>query len=377
MPDDNKATLGKKRPAKSHRVGKEIWLVLDSLIYGGIESHVIELASALKAQHYSVRVLLTNKYVRRPPIMQQLRQRGIRVNYISQLSGNHPMPIMQLAVALKRYRPIAVHTHGYKANIYARLARMMSFPHLRLVSTYHAGESKTGKLWLYDWVDRLTSFISDHRFAVSDAILHSLPFAGERINNFVPVSEPSESHQRCAQHIGFVGRLSYEKAADRYVELAEHFPSLTFHLYGDGPEREPLETLANDNVEFSGFVSDMTKVWPKISVLIIPSRFEGLPMAALEAMANGVAVIAMNVGQLGQLIEHGQNGFIAQTEADLVAHLRRWMEMPSVEQQRLLLQARETIMQHYSPQAVLPQILSAYHIDNASPNLRIKLTPHH
>ncbi len=243
MPDDNKGTLGKKRPAKSHRVGKEIWLLLDSLIYGGIESHVIELASALKAQHYSVRVLLTNKYVRRPPIMQQLRQRGIRVNYISQLSGNHPMPIMQLAVALKRYRPIAVHTHGYKANIYARLARMMSFPHLRLVSTYHAGENKTGKLWLYDWVDRLTSFISDHRFAVSDAILHSLPFAGERINNFVPVSELAESHQSCAQHIGFVGRLSYEKAADRYVELAEHFPSLTFHLYGDGPETRAIGDL--------------------------------------------------------------------------------------------------------------------------------------
>lgn len=100
-------------------------------------------------------------------------------------------------------------------------------------------------------------------------------------------------------------------------------------------------------------------------------------MAALEAMANGVAVIAMNVGQLGQLIEHGQNGFIAQTEADLVAHLQSWLEMPSAEQQRLLFQARETIMQHYSPQAVLPQILSSYHIDNAFPNLRIKLTPHH
>ncbi|HAS6349480.1 TPA: glycosyltransferase [Vibrio vulnificus] len=364
----------KANKVEKARQRKEVWLLLDSLVYGGIESHVEQLARALKAQHIAVRVLLTNKYKRRPDIMKNLRHAGVQINYVSQLSGNHPMPVMQLAVALKRYKPLVLHTHGYKANIYARLARMMSFPNLRLVSTYHAGEKKSGKLWLYDLLDRYSSFISDHRFAVSKEILSTLPFSGEQTNNFVSVSEALPKIQ---EKIGFVGRLSYEKAPDRFVELAEHFPSQHFHLFGDGPEREALETLANDNVHFHGFTSDMRSVWPTLSVLVISSRFEGLPMAALEAMANGVAVIAMQVGDLGRLIDDGSNGFLANNEQQLAEALNRWLGMNNHQRQALLATARETIALNYSPQAVLPQLLSAYHIDRKILNLGINLTPHH
>ncbi|ELP5729477.1 glycosyltransferase family 4 protein [Vibrio vulnificus] len=362
------------KKGKQFRQRKEVWLLLDSLVYGGIESHVEQLARALKSQHIAVRVLLTNKYKRRPDIMNNLRQAGVQINYVSQLSGNHPMPVMQLAVALKRHKPLVLHTHGYKANIYARLARMMSFPNLRLVSTYHAGEQKTGKLWLYDLLDRYSSFISDHRFAVSQAILSTLPFTAEQTNNFVSVNESASKTQ---EKIGFVGRLSYEKAPDRFVELAEHFPSQHFHLFGDGPEREALETLANDNVHFHGFASDMATVWSTLSVLVISSRFEGLPMAALEAMANGVAVIAMQVGDLGRLIEDGKNGFLANNEPQLAQALNRWLGMNPKQRRVLLDNARNTIALNYSPQAVLPQLLSAYHIDRKILNLGINLTPHH
>ena len=57
-------------------------------------------------------------------------------------------------------------------------------------------------------------------------------------------------------------------------------------------------------------VSNIAEAWPQIGLLLMPSRAEGLPMAALEALAAGVPVAAARVGAMPDVIRDGENGWL-------------------------------------------------------------------
>ncbi|MEF1340636.1 glycosyltransferase, partial [Vibrio rotiferianus] len=161
-----------KKPAS-----KKIWLLIDSRIFGGIESHILELAKGLKLFGYRPLVIFTNHYDTHSILHQKLSNEHIECAYLDQLSSNGQKKrlFQQLSSAVMQHRPDVIHTHGYKAALVARVAKILSRTFPKLISTFHAGESPTGKVWLYDFVDRYTGFVSNSRFAVSKEIQRKLP----------------------------------------------------------------------------------------------------------------------------------------------------------------------------------------------------------
>ncbi len=106
----------------------------------------------------------------------------------------------------------------------------------------------------------------------------------------------------------------------------------------------------------------MAKIWPRIGLLVMPSRAEGLPMAALEAMAQGIPVLASHVGALHRLINHKVNGWL-ETAGDLSAfeqQICKWHRQPQTVTRSMALNARNTVQQNFSSQAVIPQLLQHY-----------------
>ena len=88
------------------------------------------------------------------------------------------------------------------------------------------------------------------------------------------------------------------------------------HLYGNGENRGGLERWAHrlglaDRVVFEGHVADVEKIWSLNHVLVMPSRIEGLPLAAIEAMLCGRLVVATDVAG-AEVIEEGVTGFLAE-----------------------------------------------------------------
>jgi glycosyltransferase involved in cell wall biosynthesis len=87
------------------------------------------------------------------------------------------------------------------------------------------------------------------------------------------------------------------------------------HLYGEGPMRNGLERLARgvgiwDRVVFEGHVP-VSQIWESNHVLVMPSRYEGLPLAIIEAMLCGRPVIATDVAGHAEVVEDGVTGFLA------------------------------------------------------------------
>jgi len=99
-------------------------------------------------------------------------------------------------------------------------------------------------------------------------------------------------------------------------------------LYGDGPCKDSLEALIHlldlKNVSFGGQLSDVNGIWAKNHALVLPSRFEGLPLVIVEAMLCGRMVITTNVAGNAEYLSEGVNGFIA--EAPTVKLLDEAME---------------------------------------------------
>ena len=87
-------------------------------------------------------------------------------------------------------------------------------------------------------------------------------------------------------------------------------------MVGDGPERHKMEDLSRelkvcDDVSFLGKLKSVVQISALADVFILPSETESFGLAALEAMASGVPIIATNAGGLPEVIEHGVSGFLS------------------------------------------------------------------
>ncbi len=153
-----------------------------------------------------------------------------------------------------------------------------------------------------------------------------------------------------------VARLVPQKGIDVLVRAfaqtscAAQDWSLT--LVGDGPEREALERQVlqaglEGKVHFLGFRSDPQTFLLQAGVFVLPSRFEGMPNALLEAMAAGLAVVVTDAspGPL-EVVEAGVSGLVVPSDepAALANALDRLAAEPQL-RERLGAAARETLRQ--------------------------------
>ena len=153
-----------------------------------------------------------------------------------------------------------------------------------------------------------------------------------------------------------VARLVPQKGIDVLISaLAQSSGAAkdwTLTLVGDGPERERLEQQVQqaglqDRVQFLGFRPDPQTFLLQAGVFVLPSRFEGMPNALLEAMAAGLAVVVTDAspGPL-EVVDDGVSGFVvpADDPQALAAVLETLAGDPEL-RKRLGFSARETLRQ--------------------------------
>jgi glycosyltransferase involved in cell wall biosynthesis len=339
-----------------------IWHLIDSRTIGGAERHIAILLQCLSTRSIAAQAVLYRDYGSNP--------------WLAQLSAaDLPFRILNgsfrsLVQALARDRPHLLHVHGYKAGILGRLpGRLLGIP---VVTTFHSGERSGWPLKLYEWTDEWTSILGE-RVAVSSAVQSRLPLSSTLITNFLPESlVPTET--ALPRHVAFVGRLSAEKGPDLFCALASQAPpGLAWHVYGDGPMRNELEARYADVVTFHGVVPDFNNVWPSIGLLVMPSRFEGLPYAALEALAAGVPILASRVGGLPDAVIEDATGWLFDA-GDLqtaLAKLDRWITLDPAAQAKMRSQCWGHSQARFSEASEMPKLLSVYRKAGYSPGEKL------
>jgi len=214
-----------------------------------------------------------------------------------------------------------IHTHSGRAQTPVRLlgpvlravrvaTRHVAFePSNRVIHGWKYGRGCDGVIAVSEAVRKILL-----RAGVSDSKIEVIT-TGVELPSTLPTAE--ERASACAAlHlgesdfvIGHMGAFTPEKGQDIAVRAAalvrESLPQARFVLAGDGPLAAALRELAQREkarVEFPGFLADRSEFFAALDVFIMPSRAEAWGLAALEAMAHGVPVIASNVGGLQEIV---------------------------------------------------------------------------
>jgi glycosyltransferase involved in cell wall biosynthesis len=336
-----------------------IWQLIDSSTVGGAERHVATLADGLRSSGYPVQVVLLADHTAsrgRNPWLSQLDDARLPYRYLDGSLGG-------LRRALAEGRPELLHTHGYKASILGRLAaRAAGVP---VVSTFHSGERGAFPVGAYEFLDDWTSFLGG-RIAVSETIARRLPFKSVVVPSYVQTAAaaPQGPLPRLA---AFVGRLSAEKGPEVFCRLAvqdirSQPAPLAWHVWGDGPLRAELEAKYSQHVTFHGIATRMDDVWPQVGLLVMPSQFEGVPLAALEAAARGIPVLASRVGGLPSVVSQGVTGWLFEAgNLDAAATgLQAWREVTGRDAAALRRACWAKARDDFSETRWLPDVLAVY-----------------
>ncbi len=122
--------------------------------------------------------------------------------------------------------------------------------------------------------------------------------------------------------VGTVACLKKQKSPLDFIKLAsavkKDFPDTKFILVGDGALRRKVYTLIKklnleEAVILTGWRNDIPLILSCLDVFVLTSRWEGLPIAALEAMAAGVPLVATDTGGIGEVVVNGKTGYLIKT----------------------------------------------------------------
>ncbi|EAR62023.1 glycosyltransferase family 4 protein [Neptuniibacter caesariensis] len=323
--------------------GIRIYQLVDSRSYGGIESHILNLSKWLKRNNLNSEVVFLRDYGAHP-LKQELDRASLRYR-----SLNNSFQL----VSLLKESPSLLCTHGYKAGIIGRLAALSC--KRPVISTFHSGDPGKGRVKLYSLIDRYSAFLCDALISVSHQIAEEIP-ESTTIANFVPQLPMLPERGKA---IAFVGRLSEEKDPISFAKTTQTIDA-PCHVYGDGPLYNTLQDQY-PHLTLFGHV-EMRDYWKDIGLLCITSRFEGLPLVALEAMIRGIPVLSFAIGGLPDLIKDSENGWIIQNrDEDLFNKaICHWLALPATAKASLSISAHHHAQKHYSDESVCPQILSIY-----------------
>ena len=245
-----------------------------------------------------------------------------------------------LARIVDGFRPDVVHLHSSRAGLAGRLGKrrapvVVFQPHAWSFEAVGGPIGSASLTW-----ERFAARRADAIVCVSDAEKqrgreHGIHADLRVIPNGVDLTQwpaaDDEERSRARRELGLeevplavcVGRLSRQKAQDvllaAWPRVKASVPQASLVLVGDGPERSELEARRVPGVTFAGNRTDVPRWLAAADVVVMPSRWEGMSLAMLEAMATGRSLVATAVAGATEALADGAGCIVPVEDPDALA----------------------------------------------------------
>jgi glycosyltransferase involved in cell wall biosynthesis len=272
--------------------------------------------------------------------------------------------LARLVRELRSLHPRLVHVVDVwpLAFIAARLARVP-----RLLVTHHTPElprhdNAVGRiLWWVGWLARPEVIYTSAADRERDRRSGTVISLGIDLARF-QLERPGNA----GSTVGTVSRLVPQKGLDTLVAAAPGvlacFQDARFLIVGEGELRAELEAAASGlPFEFTGAREDVPALLARFDVFVLPSRFEGLCLAVIEAQAAGVPVVATPVGGIVENVVPGETGILVPVDdaaalADAICEVLGDPEGA----RKLATEARRRVLERYDARRMVEQTLALY-----------------
>jgi glycogen(starch) synthase len=312
---------------------------------GGVEVFGLNLLLSVRARGHEFAVI-TNQH--RPELPTQDHYQGIpvyRFPFLAALEARNVdqiVTIRQQVTKLKRtFAPDLVHIHCVSISAFFSLETAKAYSAPLLVTLTEEKMPQELRPAILQRTLRAAQWVTAKATVVLTQARQLVPEITPRSSVIyngakIPPLPPEPLHFETPRVL-CLGRLVVAKGFDLAVtavaSLVQRFPTLRLILAGDGPERSALERqvaalgLANV-VEFTGWIAPQAvfSLMNTATMVVMPSRWEGLPSVALQAALMARPVVATRAGGLPEIIVHQHTGLLLEKDdsvalADAIAFL--------------------------------------------------------
>jgi glycosyltransferase involved in cell wall biosynthesis len=267
----------------------------------------------------------------------------IKVHYSKFTPRSDLHYFIDLVALLRARRFDVVHLSAAKAALYGRLAARIADVPIVIFNAhgfpFHDFLNPVARITLSTIEKILSRYCTDmvvccgeavHAYALSHNIVPRSRLV--TIENGIEIPQTLHNRETARRMLGLaqkipvvvtVGRLARQKAPENFLQAAasviREVSDVRFLMVGDGPMRSHLQTLAERlgiaaSVQFLGFRSDVPLILRAADIFALFSRWEGLPLTILEAMAAERPVVATAVDGNVEAVEHGRTGLVSPAE---------------------------------------------------------------
>lgn len=290
---------------------------------------------------------------------ERLAAEGATIHCLDRKRKYDPFAILKLRSLIRHRGYSIVHAHLFPEQYIVAMATA-GLKDVRLVFTEHRSTNRRRNMGsVARWLDKL-SYSPYHQIicvnsSTQETLLdwqHQLSDRAVVIPNSVRAStDPwpeGDGKARLLEELGlppagninlilFASRLHHQKGVDVLLSALSKLKMSNYLclIAGEGEERQRLEHMCaslklEENVRFLGFRSDVTKLLGQVDFIVLPSRYEGMPLIILEAMSAGCPIIATSVDGTAEVLDDEYSALLVSPESDeqLSSAIQRLIDDP-------------------------------------------------
>lgn len=305
----------------------KIMHLLQSSFFSGAENVVCQIIDMFR-DNTDVDMVYVSK---NGPIKKNIEEKGI------QFYGLNSFDIKNVRKAINEIKPDLIHAHDIAASV---LAAICAPGGCEIVSHVHVNNNNMAKISMKTLIFLTMSVRFKKIFWVSQSCFDGFIFKNilknksrvlcNVIDKSSVICKMQKDKNEYHYDVAYVGRITYQKNPEKLVDvfkiLYEMNPQIKVAVVGTGDKFEEFVNLIeknglNENIEILGFMDNPLKLLYSSKVMVMTSRYEGLPMTVLEAMALGVPIVSTPVDGLKEIVFNGENGFLVNDTREIAVRL--------------------------------------------------------